>query len=367
MNTKTILEYQWPYLASFLAPTDTLEKSAKEFGALRRRRSVDSVHTLLRLIFAWAFCGMSLRQTTAWAEAANIATLSNVALLKRLRSASDWLEYLLTLKLAEKASPPAGFEGRLRIVDATMISKPGSKGADWRVHLSLDLASSTIDHVELTDYQGGETLNRFSLRRGDVVIADRGYAHLSGLAPIAIGHGDFLVRIPWSSVPLEHHDGKPVDLFSFLRGLPEGEVGEIDVRIRSNAKRNLPAVPVRLIAVRKSEAAAANTRIKLTKAASKKRRTPDPRSLEAAAYTFIITSISSETLSAKQVLDLYRFRWQIEIAFKRLKSLLDLDELPAKDASLTRTFIYTKLLAALLLDDFTQAYVSFSPWGFNLR
>ena len=248
-----------------------------------------------------------------------------------------------------------------------MISKPGSKGSDWRVHLSLDLATSTIDHVELTDAKGGETLNRFSLRNGDIVIADRGYAHLSGLSPIATGHGDFLVRIPWASMPLEHHDGKPVDLFGFLRGLPEGEAGEIDVRIRSNTKRNLPAVPVRLIAVRKSEAAAADTRIKITKAASKKRKTADPRSLEAAAYTIVITSIPSEALSAEQVLDLYRFRWQVEIAFKRLKGLLDLDELPAKDASLTRTFIYTKLLAALLLDDFTQAYVSFSPWGFNLR
>lgn len=367
MNTKAILEYQWPYLASFLAPADTVEESAMELGALRRKRSVDSADTLLRLIFAWAFCGMSLRQTTAWAEAAGVATLSNVALLKRLRLASDWLGYLLSVKLAEKAAPPAGFEGRLRIVDATMISKPGSRGADWRVHLSLDVASSTIDHIEVTDFKGSETLNRFSLRSGDVVIADRGYAHLSGLAPIAAGDGDFLVRIPWSSVPLEHDDGNPVDLFEFLRDLPEGEASEIHVHIRGNTKRDLPAIPVRLIAVRKSEAAAADTRIKIVKAASKKRKTPDPRSLEAAAYTIVITSISSESLSAKQVLDLYRFRWQVEIAFKRLKSLLDLDELPAKDPSLTRTFIYTKLLAALLLDDFTQAYVSFSPWGFNLR
>jgi hypothetical protein len=48
MNTKTILEYQWPYLVSFLAPTDALEKSAKDLGALKRKRSVDSANTLLR-------------------------------------------------------------------------------------------------------------------------------------------------------------------------------------------------------------------------------------------------------------------------------------------------------------------------------
>jgi hypothetical protein len=367
MKSKTILEYQWPQLASFLAPEDTVEETAKSFGALKRKRSVKSALELLRLAFAWAFCGMSLRQTTAWAETANIASLSNVALLKRLRSASDWLGHLLGLKLAEKASMPAGVDGRLRIVDATGVSVPGSKGTDWRVHLCLDLATSTIDHVELTDAKGGESLRRFTLRDGDVLIADRGYAHLSGIAPIANGDGDFIVRVPWATLPMEQRNGESFDLFGFLRGLNEGAAGEAEVQIKASTKRNLPAVPVRLVAVRKTEEAAADTRRKLTKAATKKGRKTDPRTLEAAAYVIVITSLDAQTLSAEQVMNLYRFRWQIEIAFKRLKGLLDLDELPAKDSFLARTFIYTKLLGALLLDEFTQAYVSFSPWGFNLR
>ena len=65
--------------------------------------------------------------------------------------------------------------------------------------------------------------------------------------------------------------------------------------------------------------------------------------------------------------DSYRFRWQVELVFKRMKSLLDLDGLPAKDENLASTFIYSKVLAALLLDDFTQAFVSFSPWGFVIK
>ena len=367
MNSKTILEYQWPYLSSFLAPQDIVEETAKSYGALRRKRCVDSANTLLRLMFAWGFCGMSLRQTAAWAETAEVASLSNVALMKRLRSASNWLGHLLCLKLTERACLPAGASGRLRIVDATTVSKPGSKGTDWRVHMGLDLGTSTIDHVELTDASGGETLNRFSFRSGDVVLADRGYAHLSGIAPVAIGDGDFVVRIPWSTMPMERRNGDSFDLFDFLRGLPEGEAGGTDVQLKARSDRNLPAVPVRLVAVRKSEAAAEDTRMKITKAAAKKSKSPDPRSLEAAAYVILITSLCTEILSATQILDLYRFRWQIEIAFKRLKGLLDLDGLPAQDPSLAQTFIYTKFLAALLLDEFTQAYVSFSPWGFNLR
>jgi hypothetical protein len=367
MKAKTILEYQWAQLASFLAPEHIVEETAKSFGALRRKRCVDSAITLIRLAFAWAYCNMSLRQTTAWAETADVASLSNVALLKRLRSSADWLGHLLGLKLAEKATPPAGVEGRLRIVDATGVSIPGSKGTDWRVHLCLDLATSTIDHVELTDARGGESLKRFSLGKGDVIIADRGYAHLSGIAPIAYGDGDFIVRVPWSTLPMEQRNGEPFDLFDFLRGLPEGEAGEAEVQIKASPKRKLPEVPVRLVAVRKTEAAAEVTRNKISKTSSKRRKGTDPRSLEAAAYVIVITSLSADVVPAELVLGLYRFRWQVEIAFKRLKSLLDLDELPAKDPSLARTYIYTKFLGALLLDEFTQAYVSFSPWGFNLR
>ncbi|NOZ87278.1 MAG: transposase [Deltaproteobacteria bacterium] len=71
-------------------------------------------------------------------------------------------------------------------------------------------------------------------------------------------------------------------------------------------------------------------------------------------------------MSDTEVLDLYRFRWQVELAFKRLKSLLHIDELPAKDHSLTRTFIYAKLLAALLLEDLSDRFLVFSPWGYPL-
>jgi IS4 transposase len=66
-------------------------------------------------------------------------------------------------------------------------------------------------------------------------------------------------------------------------------------------------------------------------------------------------------------MDFYRFRWQIELAFKRMKSILNLDELPAKDPALARTVLYAKLLAALLVEDFTTHFLAISPWGYTLR
>ena len=64
------------------------------------------------------------------------------------------------------------------------------------------------------------------------------------------------------------------------------------------------------------------------------------------------------------MLELYRLRWQVELAFKRLKSLLGFGTVPAKDPDLARTYIFAKLLIAVLVEDLTQeALRATPPWG----
>ena len=83
----------------------------------------------------------------------------------------------------------------------------------------------------------------------------------------------------------------------------------------------------------------------------------------AAGYVLVLTSTQAGAFSPHEILELYRCRWQIEMTFKRLKSLIALDTLPAKDPQLARTFLYSKLLAALLVEDLMWKYLAFSPWG----
>jgi hypothetical protein len=365
MDNQTLLDYQWPYLLSFLPEETDLEETARECGAIRRKRSIQSAVDLLRLALVYAFCGLSLRQTAAWAETAGVATLSDVALLKRLRGASSWLGRILGIKLAERSGTELKpFESlRLRIVDATTVSKPGSVGTDWRIHLGFDLTTFAIDHVELTDRYGGENLRRFPVRQGEVLVGDRGYSHYSSLASVLAEGGDFLIRLNWQNVFLRHADGSRFELFDELRKIPDGHPAEFSLSVAPKGK---PSISVRLVALRKTESAAEETRRKILKERSKKGRRIDPRTLEAAGYMLIVTSLPGSALSPADVLEVYRLRWQIELAFKRLKSLLHLDELPAKDPDLSKSYIYAKLLAALLVEDLTDRYLSFSPWGFRL-
>lgn len=367
MNNKELIEYQWPYLLSFLAVDEPLDESAKRYGALTRRRRVNSAEDLLRLALAYGFCGLSLRQTAAWGEAADIASISDVALLKRLRNASGWLGHLVASKLAERSGFLPTHPLRLLLVDASTVCAPGNTGTDWRIHLGFDLGSFSISDVKLTDVRGGESLKRFKFSPGDVIVGDRGYSRRTDLDAVVQKGGEFIVRLNWACVPLTDREGKPFDIVGAMRGIPEAATAEFDLEVKPDPLRSIDAFPIRVVAVRKSEAAAAKARKKLLVNASKKQRTPDPRALEMASYVIIITSLTSDVVAAKDVLEIYRFRWQVELVFKRLKSLLDLDGLPAKDHDLARSFIYSKILAALLLDDFTNAFISFSPWGFEIR
>ncbi|MBE7558855.1 transposase [bacterium] len=57
---------------------------------------------------------------------------------------------------------------------------------------------------------------------------------------------------------------------------------------------------------------------------------------------------------------MYRFRWQIEMEFKRLKGLHHLDHVRAKDENLARTYVFGKLLGAVIVEEMTGGVGFFS-------
>ncbi len=169
MNPEEVIETEWPFLLTLL-PAEW-ERQAKELGALQRPRGVPSAAALLHLAFAYAGGGWSVRATALWAREAGVAALSGVALWKRLRHAAPWLGWLVMAQLRARAALPALPGGlRVRLVDATVVSKPGSHGTDFRVHLGLDLGRLLIDDLELT-LAGGESFQRLHVQPGDVVVA----------------------------------------------------------------------------------------------------------------------------------------------------------------------------------------------------
>jgi len=354
------VQYQWPYLVAMLGGEAKVNELAYRTGAFVRKREVRSPADLLQMLMIWAVAERSLRETVALASEAGLAELSDVALIKRLKRAGLWIGGLLGEMLTQRRDLlPEGT--RIRLIDATAIARIGHRGTDLRVHLAMDLGLNCVDAIEITDGASAESLDRFTFLSGEIVLADRGYAHRKPLARLSEAGAHFIVRPPWSSIPLEDREDKPFDLFAALRSLPEATAGAFPVQFRAS---KTSSVPCRLVAIRKTEAAAARSRQHAISESRRHGAGTDPRTLEAAGYFYVLTNLPDE-YTATKVLELYRLRWQIEMKFKNLKSVLHLGEVPARNGELFKVYVMAKLLVALVIENLISEE-SFSPWGYPI-
>jgi Transposase DDE domain len=337
-----LLNQDWPQVLALL-PAD-LEESACQAKALQRRREIRTAADLLRLVWLYSLCDLSLRLTGLWATLLGLGCSSHVAIRARLQKARPWVGQLLATALLGQRllTPPPAV--RLRLVDATSLSHPGSPGTDWRVHLGFDLGAWCLDTIEITDVHGAESLTRFSPQADEILLADRGYAQGPGVAATLTAGGGLVLRFGWRSLALRDPAGQPFDLLAWLRQVPPTgpEQSPIGVHIQGQT------YPVRLIACRLSPQATEAARRRIRARARRKGQTPQRETFEAAGFLFVLTNLPADSWPAATVLDLYRVRWQVELAIKRLKSIWQLDQVRAKDPQLVQTYLLGKLLGAVL-------------------
>jgi hypothetical protein len=350
----------WEQLQEHLPPSFDLERTARARKAFTRGREVKDVATLLQLAMAYGGCGMSLREICAWAAAIGLAELKNPSLMDRLCNAAPWLgDIVAALVRRQVAVPAKRWSGyRLRALDATTLCQPGADRTTWRLHVGYDLATRQVDQIELTDEHGGENLQRLTYQPGEIVLADRGYARARNLLRVKEDGGDFIVRTGWSSLKWKDADGSELDLFATLRA-QERQTSEVRVRVEEGKKH----LEIRLVIWRKSPEHAQVEQERLLKNAKKRGTNVDPRSLEAAHYVMLLTALPADVFPASDVLAIYRFRWQLELAFKRMKSLAGLDELAAKKPELAQAWIYARLIAFLIAEQKAGQVPETSPSG----
>jgi hypothetical protein len=359
----TLADENWRFMLELL-PADW-EKLARDTGAVRRLRGFDSIEQLLRALLLHVALGCSLRETVVVAKAAGWLEMSDVALLKKLRQSERWLQALCVGLLRDSELELPQKPGlKMRLIDGTIVKEPGQTGSQWRVHFSLRVPDWTCDHFRLTSSEGdgnGESLRQFPVHANDCLIADRGYAHAAGIAHVHQKGGFVIVRHSAQTLPVETEEGVVVDLRQWLRTLARpGQVGSHGAYVRT---KGAGRIAVRLCAVRKSEEAVVATQRKLRRRAQRKGQQLNPETLEYAQWVIVLTTIPGETMDEALVLEWYRVRWQIELAFKRLKSLADLGHLPKYDAASSRAWLYGKLLVALLTERMQRYARAFSPWG----
>lgn len=358
----------WREVTAPLARLVDIEETARSSGALTRRRAVKTGEALLRLAIAWGPGELSLRQAANWASLSGVAEFCDSALLRRLRKASGWLQMLVEAVLqarARDAEALCGGHRLIRLVDGSTFGVIGADKPGWRLHAGFDLPTGRLGRLMLTSVAEGERLERIPVTPGELRIADRGFARPGGLRHVVEHQGDFLVRMGSRSLKLVDGDGKALDLMTVFavareRGFYDGDVFVLHGR---KSLKTWPPLPVRLIVRPLPAPAAEAARKRLGRSGQREGFDPSPLAEAASQFMMLVTSIAREAPDgdAENLLALYRLRWQIELAFKRMKSLLGMRTVPCKDPELARTWLCAHLLVALLAEDFGAEIGESSP------
>lgn len=342
-------EREWPFVLTLLPPD--LEDSARQSQALVRCRNVPDAAALMRMALAYAVSDLSLKDVAGWANALGVAQITGPGLFYRLREAEAWLSQVLAQTLESQVQPEAGCRLPLRVVDATVITGPGATGTEWRAHVLIDPRTGGFRSVELTAATGGEGYGRHLVQPGEVILGDRAYATARGLWAVQSVPAQVLAR-------MNPHTIRVCDAERRRMALPDGErrvpkVGGKEFQIQ------VPIPPERSSKSHKTWALSRATAWVPARAVAARTRPGE--------VIWLLTTLPAEQASVQEALRLYRLRWQIELFFKRLKSLLHLDTLPSRQGPTAKSWMLARFLAAALAQKLVQPSGPLSPWGYELR
>jgi hypothetical protein len=350
MNTTPPLheDASWVYVQTLL-PAD-LEESARDSAALTRCRNIPNASALLRMALAYGLSDLSLKDVAAWASAAGVAQMSGPGFFYRLREAENWLAGLLTATLRPEVAHP-GIKGlRLRVVDATVINGPGAEGTEWRIHARTDPATGCLCTIDLTDEHGGEGYGRHKIERDEVVLGDRAYATARGMYSVTSVKANVVARLNPHTLRVCDENRQLIKVLDRENEVPKVGVIEFNILVpippergRSHKTWQLSKavewLPARIVAAR----------------------------TKTGEVIWIISTLPALVATAVQIMDLYRLRWQIELLFKRLKTLLHLDTLPSRQGPTARSWMYARMLAAALAQKLVQPSGPLSPYGYEIE
>jgi Transposase DDE domain len=319
---------------------------ARAFKAFVRAKKVKTPAQLLRMVFLYCGLDKPLREV-AGTFTALYDSITDQSVAERLRACGPWVQAMLRQMVPMAAVEPLPSGRRFVVIDASSIQAPGATGTDHRLHLAMDLVSLQFLEVWGSDVHTGETLKHFTFAPGDVAVADRGYAQCQGMHAAVAQGADLIVRLNPFSVVLSDTAGAPVELGVTLKRQRMETLCTLAVTLCAAGGQHEVRGWVHAYRLNAEQANRARHKCRQ----GHKKGTPSAASLLLAGWVLVFTTLAPAVLTAQTIMALYRCRWQVEIAIKRWKSVLDVDALRAKATSpLAEVWLHGKLLYALMLE-----------------
>jgi hypothetical protein len=258
-------------------------------------------------------------------------------------------------------APPVELLGRFRnllIGDSTTISLPDEYAAQFpgcggshdsgkavlKIQVLWDLCHGRLQ-LFLEPGRASDAkspIMEIPLSAGALSIFDLGYFSVERFERVEQGKGFWLSRLQHGTTVCDAA-GKVVDLRKFLTR--KAKRGIVDVPVRIGGKR----LPCRLVAVPVPPKIAASRRRKIWEKARDRGRAPTKEYLQLQAWTIFVTNCPPELLTWKEVVVLYRARWQIERLFKLWKSYNRLADCEAGVTPVRQMAeLYARLIAVII-------------------
>lgn len=344
-------------------------KEIAEKSLSRAMRSFEAVEHLIRALLIHIICGKSLIETAAICKLQGYGQISSVGLHKRLIGFGDFFRVLAMEMFKSEITSDMNSNGyNMRLIDGTSVAETGKFGTLYRVLYSFNYKDFCADFYDVTTAKGlgnGECFNRIPVNPKDCLIGDRGFCRFTGIQHIVEHDGFYIVRYCHTNVNL-YKEGQPLELAKYLRHLLKKQGDYIDTELNVCGANKELQLPVRLCAIRKTREQYERDVRKLKKRVQKEHRQLSKSTLQLQRYVIVLTSLPKDDFSAEEILEWYRMRWQVELAFKRMKSLMKLCSIPKKSTKSSIAWLYGKLFGGLLVDQIRkkQLDAAFSPWGY---
>jgi hypothetical protein len=326
------------------------EAACYEEKAIQRKRGIDNPHDLMMLSMFHLFNGCSLVEISTIAELTKLGKMSDVAFMKRFEGCNKWFKWIidrLVMSGSIEYNKPEWLKNyRVLAIDASDVVEKGRSARVYRLHYALDLFKMQCAEFKITTEKVGESLKNYNLQANDLIVADRIYSTFVGMRHCIESGADFVMRLRSNSFYMYDSQDQKVELLGHLKELEAGKVLDITVQLKMNGNGS---TPVRICAIKKDAESIVKTQRKLAHKMSRKQEAISDDALAFNNYIVLVTRLPASIL-AEQILELYRCRWQVEICFKRLKSIIDFGDLPKRRLESVFTWLNGKILIALLIE-----------------
>jgi len=338
---------------------ENYEKTCFETKAMERSRVIKSPKDLM------FFCLLYLSQKYSLVELSLVAKLkgfklSNVAFMKKLSKCCEWykqiIKDMLPLVIFKYNKPKNLEKYKLVAVDASDVTQKGKDKKIFRLHYMINICNLSTEKYKITTQKIGESLSNFSINSDYLVIADRCYGNKVGINHCLNSRGNFIIRLRNKAFNLYDVDNKKILLLEKLKSCEENSPVDF---IGYFYNKNGLKTKVRICGIKKPADKILESEKKLAKKERREGKTYSEETKLLNNYIVVATSLG-EDVSAVDILCTYRLRWQIEIYFKRLKSILDLGDVPNKKEENIISWLNGKMVVSLLLERF-YAKVNFPP------